>query len=114
VSEQDPEAWWVALTEALRQVGGHLASVVAISVAGQQHGLVLVDHEGRSLRPAKLWNDTTSAPQAAALRSRLGDTQWAQRCGLVPVASFTITKLAWLPQTRTGGLRLHRPGDAAA
>jgi xylulokinase len=75
VSEQDPEAWWVALTEALRQVGGHLASVVAISVAGQQHGLVLVDHEGRSLRPAKLWNDTTSAPQAAALRSRLGDTQ---------------------------------------
>lgn len=54
--------------------------------------------EGRSLRPAKLWNDTTSAPQAAALRSRLGDTQWARRCGLVPIASFTITKLAWLAQ----------------
>jgi len=98
VSEQDPAAWWSALRDAMAQVRGHLADVVALSVAGQQHGLVVVDRDGSMLRPAKLWNDTTSAPQAAALRERLGAGEWASRCGVVPVASFTVTKLAWLAQ----------------
>lgn len=96
MSEQDPDDWWSALTQALTQVRGELDRVVAVSVAGQQHGLVVVDRDGQVIRPAKLWNDTTSAPQAAALCERLGAEAWASRCGLVPVASFTITKLAWL------------------
>ncbi len=96
VSEQDPACWWSALVEAMAQVRTHLDRVVAVSIAGQQHGLVIVDSDGTTIRPAKLWNDTTSAPHAAALRERLGAAGWASRCGLVPVASFTITKLAWL------------------
>ena len=96
VSEQEPEAWWDALTHALSQVREHLDRVVAISIAGQQHGFVPVDADGATIRPAKLWNDTTSAPQAAALRDAIGAAAWANRCGLVPVASFTITKLLWL------------------
>jgi xylulokinase len=98
VSEQDPAAWWAALTDALGQVGGQLDRVVGISVAGQQHGSVVLDDKGATIRPAKLWNDTTSAPQAAALRDRIGADTWARRCGLVPVASFTITKLGWLAE----------------
>ena len=46
VSEQDPVAWWAALAEAIGQLGDHRADVVAISVAGQQHGLVLLDVGG--------------------------------------------------------------------
>ena len=46
--------------------------VAAISVAGQQHGMVLLDHRGRALRPAKLWNDTESAPEAARMVAELG------------------------------------------
>lgn len=95
-SEQDPAAWWAALRAALRQVAGQLPAVAAVAVAGQQHGLVLVDEAGEPLRPAKLWNDTTSAPQARALVERLGGPVWAERAGSVPVASFTITKLAWV------------------
>jgi xylulokinase len=98
VSEQDPRPGGRALVNALAQVRAHLDRVVAMSVAGQQHGLVVVDAAGETIRPAKLWNDTTSAEQAAALRDRLGADEWATRCGLVPVASFTITKLAWLAE----------------
>jgi xylulokinase len=99
-SEQDPEAWWTALRTALGAalVDVDPGRVVALSVAGQQHGLVVVDGDGAVIRPAKLWNDTTSAPQAAALRDRIGAEAWAERCGLVPVASFTLTKLAWLAE----------------
>lgn len=102
VSEQDPVAWWVALTAAIAQIGDHRSDVVAISVAGQQHGLVLLDDDGRPLRPAKLWNDTTSAPQAARLVELLGAERWAAMTGSVPVAAFTITKLAWVAEHEPG------------
>mgnify|MGYP003135683675 CR=1 FL=1 len=98
VSEQDPRAWWAALVDAVAQLGDHRADVVAISVAGQQHGLVLLDAAGDPLRPAKLWNDTTSATQADRLVAEFGAEQWAQSIGSVPVASFTITKLAWVTE----------------
>ena len=96
VSEQHPEAWWAALAECFDHLSSHSQDVVAISVAGQQHGLVLLDEGGVALRPAKLWNDTTSAPQAQRLVVDYGAASWAQACGSVPVASFTITKLAWV------------------
>ena len=96
VSEQHPEAWWTALVECFAQMSDHRDDVVAISVAGQQHGLVLLDDNGVPLRPAKLWNDTTSAPQAERLLAEYGAARWARACGSVPVASFTITKLAWV------------------
>lgn len=95
-SEQDPESWWAALVDAVRQLGDLREHVVAVSVAGQQHGLVVADGHGHALRPAKLWNDTQSAPQATALTEALGASRWADECGSVPVAAFTVSKLAWL------------------
>ncbi len=92
-SEQAPDAWWHALSSLL---DGHANDVAAISVAGQQHGMVVLDEQRRVLRPAKLWNDTESAPQAQRLVDELGAAYWAEHTGSVPVASFTVTKLAWL------------------
>lgn len=95
-SEQDPRAWWDALVEAFAATGDARRDVVALSVAGQQHGLVVLGHDGAPLREAKLWNDTESAPQADRLVAAIGPAAWAAACGSVPVAAFTITKLAWL------------------
>ncbi|MCG5468431.1 xylulokinase [Micromonospora sp. LAH09] len=99
-TEVDPEAWWQALRSAADQAGG-LADVAAISVAGQQHGMVCLDEDGRVVRPALLWNDTRSADAAADLVEEAGGGAagrrfWAEAAGSVPVASFTITKLRWL------------------
>jgi len=93
-SEQDPAAWWDALEAAFAAAGS--PEVAAVSVAAQQHGLVVLGGRGEVLRPAKLWNDTESTPQAAALRRAWGPRVWARRVGSVPVPSFTVTKLAWL------------------
>ncbi len=95
-SEQDPEAWWTALRAAT--AGLPRMEIAAVAVAAQQMGLVALDAAGRVVRPAKLWNDTESAPQARRLVEALGAEAWAQACGSVPVASFTITKLAWLKE----------------
>ena len=91
----DPEAWWTALNAALAEAGG-LDDVAAWAIGGQQHGMVALDAEGRVIRDALLWNDTRSADAAAELVAEFGAEQLAARTGLVPVASFTITKLRWL------------------
>jgi len=96
-TEVDPEAWWQALQQAIAQAGG-LDDVAALSVGGQQHGLVALDADGRVIRDALLWNDTRSAAAAAALVDELGVEAWAQATGSVPVASFTVTKLRWLAE----------------
>lgn len=102
VSEQDPWDWWgalhAALAAALAAAGLPPTAVDAVSVAAQCHGLVLLDAAGAPLRPAKLWNDTTSSPQAAALVGALGAARWAAAVGSVPTAAFTITKLAWVAE----------------
>ncbi len=110
-TEVDPQAWWDALQDALAQAGG-LADVAALSVGGQQHGMVCLDETGEVVRPALLWNDTRSAGAATDLIAELGDGDeqagrqaWADAVGLVPVASFTITKLRWLAR--------HEPENAA-
>ena len=100
VSEQDPEGWWAAfgqaLSGALAEAGAPPTEVRAISVAAQCHGLVALDRGGAVVRPAKLWNDTTSAPQMSRLVERMPAEEWARRTGSVPTAAFTISKLAWL------------------
>ena len=60
--------------------------------------MVALDERNGVIRPAKLWNDTESAPDGVWLIGQLpgGRQAWAEACGLVPVASFTITKLSWL------------------
>jgi xylulokinase len=93
--EVDPAAWWSALQTAIADAGG-LDDVEAIAIAGQQHGMVVLDADGRVIRPALLWNDTRSASAARDLTSEVGPAEYARRTGLVPVASFTGTKLRWL------------------
>lgn len=102
-TEVHPDRWW----EALEQVtaGGVLDGVSAISVGGQQHGMVCLDEDQQVVRPALLWNDTRSAPDALDLVDELGGPQaWADATGVVPVAAITVTKLRWLARHEPGHL----------
>ena len=97
-SEQDPTSWWSAFEEAWSAAGD--PTVDAISVGGQQHGMVALDADDRAVHPAKLWNDTESDPDVTWLIDQLGSPEaWAEAIGSVPVAAFTITKLSWLHRT---------------
>lgn len=110
-TEVDPEHWWTALQAAIAQAGG-LADVEALAIAGQQHGMVALDERGEVIRPALLWNDVRSADAATALIRELGDgdheagaRRWAADVGLVPQASFTVTKLRWLADAEPDNAR---------
>lgn len=98
VSEQLPVAWWDALRIAVRMAMAESGRVrvLGISVGAQCHGLIALDSEDRVLRPAKLWNDTTSAAHADALLRMHGPAWWAREIGLSPSAAITISKLLWV------------------
>ena len=101
-SEQDPADWWRAFERAfagaVAAAGVRAGDVAGLSVAAQCHGLVPLDADGTVIRPAKLWNDTTSAPQLNRLRERIGVQNWIEAVGSLPTAAFTIAKLAWLAE----------------
>ncbi|MGW4161512.1 FGGY family carbohydrate kinase [Streptomyces sp. NPDC004788] len=83
---------------------GWAGRAAAVSIAGQQHGLVTLDAAGAPVRPALLWNDVRSAPQAAGLRAAFGPAEIVRRTGSLPTAAFTAAKWAWL--------RTHEPASA--
>lgn len=99
----DPAAWVSALDSAME---GLLDGVEAMSIAGQQHGMVVLDEAGEVIRPALLWNDTRSAPDATALVDELGGPEaWASAVGSVPVAAFTVSKVRWLARNEPENAR---------
>ena len=94
-TQVDPAEWFRAWE--IASADGLLEGVEAISVGGQQHGMVLLDGAGDVVHPAVLWNDTSSADATLELISELGGPEaWAKATGSVPVPSFTITKLRWV------------------
>ncbi len=95
-SEQHPSAWWRAFEQACARADVRWTDVDAVAVAAQQHGMVVLDAHDEVVRPAKLWNDTESAPDSVWLLGRRSAREWAEACGSVPLAAFTITKLSWL------------------
>jgi xylulokinase len=101
-SEQDPEEWWTASCAAIRSVlsesGAGGESVAAIGLTGQMHGLVLLDAEGKVLRPAILWNDQRTAAQCDEIRSRLGKDRLIQITGNDALTGFTAPKILWVQQ----------------
>jgi xylulokinase len=107
--EQDP-GWWTAATatavrEALAAAGP--VEVAGIAVSGQQHGLVALDAADRPVRPAKLWNDTSTAPECAALTVAMGGVEAVHAAtGNIFLSGYTAPKIAWL--------RAHEPAAYAA
>jgi len=104
-TEVEPQHWLNGLHTAFAEAGG-VSDVEAISIAGQQHGMVALDSAGEVIRPALLWNDTRSAKEADDLNHEVGgDAEMARKVGSKLVASFTASKLRWMAD--------HEPENAA-
>ncbi len=95
-TEVEPHHWLNGLNTAFAEAGG-VSDVGAISIAGQQHGMVALDSAGEVIRPALLWNDTRSAKEADDLNHEVGGAaEMSRKVGSKLVASFTASKLRWM------------------
>lgn len=105
-SEQDPSDWDAAMLATLRTLDrtNSLDSIVGISFTAGTHTAVLMDEHGKTLRPAILWSDQRSGPQAAQLNVQLG-SRLLDIGHNRAAATWTLPQLAWLKQ--------HEPDIAA-
>ena len=87
-----------AIRSVLQQAGLGGESVAAVGLTGQMHGLVLLDENGRVLRPAILWNDQRTQPQCDEIHRRIGRERFIQITGNVALTGFTAPKILWVQQ----------------
>ncbi len=99
-SEQDPELWWTATQQAIKQTlasaGVAGSEVAAIGLTGQMHGLVLLDSRGEVIRPAILWNDQRTGAECDEIRRRVGKQRLVAVTGNDALTGFTAPKLLWV------------------
>jgi len=97
-SEQDPEAWWLALLDAVDRLKAMhpaaLAAVQGIGLCGQMHGAVLLDAAGTVLRPCILWNDARAIAECRELE--LAFPALHQVTGNLAMPGLTAPKLLWV------------------
>lgn len=99
-SEQDPEEWWQAMQRSIRTLletsGITGESIAAIGLTGQMHGLVMLDRDGKVLRPAMLWNDQRTAAECDLIREKVGKERLIQITGNDALTGFTAPKILWV------------------
>ena len=99
-SEQDPALWWTGAAKAIRSVLDETRvrgdDVAAVGLAGQMHGLVLLDARNEVLRPAILWNDQRTAAECDSIRSAVGPERLIAITGNDALTGFTAPKIVWV------------------
>lgn len=106
--EQHPGDWVAALETVIASVASQIDRnrVRGIGVSGQQHGFVPLDAKGRVIRPAKLWCDTSTAPECALLTKRLGGPKAViRKTGMPFLPGYTAPKILWLKRHEPASFR---------
>lgn len=99
-TEQNPEDWWKATVDGLRELlkNADKAAVKGISFGGQMHGLVVLDKGGNVIRPCILWNDGRTEKQTEYLNEIIGKDKLSEYTGNIAFAGFTAPKILWLKE----------------
>src|SRR5699024_1346198 len=94
-SEMDPEIWYDAAIESLDYLLHNEAGkkVSGISFSGQMHGLVTIDENGDSIRPAILWNDTRNTKQVKQILDSVTLDNLLENTSNTVLEGFTLPKL---------------------
>lgn len=114
--EQDPDSWWDAFVGVCRALAEKvdLGAVEAVGLSGQTHGVVLVDAQGRPVRPCLTWADKRARAESEYLQGVIGDRVRSIASNELD-PTFSLPKLAWLaghePMSLSATERLVLPKD---
>ena len=99
-AEQDPECWWQAARETIRQVIGESgvapAQIRGLGISGQMHGLVLLDENGQVLRKAILWCDGRTQQECDEITRIVGRERLIRITANPALTGFTAGKVLWV------------------
>lgn len=104
-AEQVPDAWWEACVKTIREVlsvsGAEPADIAGIGIAGQMHGLVMLDADGTVLRNCILWCDGRTGAECAEITRLVGPSRLIQVTANPALTGFTAGKILWVKKHET-------------
>lgn len=120
-AEQDPEMWWsnlvLATSEILSKARVPKESIRSIGISYQMHGLVIVDKDGKVLRPSIIWCDSRAVDIGRKAFKKIGKKRCLDTLLNSP-GNFTASKLRWVKENEPSLYqRIHKfmlPGDYIA
>ena len=71
-AEQDPEDWYNAVYETLKDVSEGIDGICGIGLSGQMHGLVMLDKDGKVIRPSIIWCDQRTGKECDEITELVG------------------------------------------
>jgi len=99
-AEQHPEDWWRAccavIPKAMQHGGLKPDDIACIGFSGQMHGAVLLEEQGKVVRPALIWCDVRTNRQCRELTEKIGAAQLIQATCNPALVNFTLPKLMWV------------------
>lgn len=97
-SEQNPSDWVRGTLSALNEItrGLDRSLIKGIGVAGQMHGLVILDENDEVIRPAILWNDGRTEKEVEYLNFTVGKEKLSEYTANIAFAGFTAPKILWV------------------
>lgn len=97
-SEQSPVLWWDAFKKGIKELTKNISpdDIASIGVAGQMHGLVILDENDKVIRPAILWNDGRTHKETEYLNTVIGKEKLSELTANIAFAGFTAPKILWI------------------
>ncbi len=118
-AEQKPDLWWKHTEKAIALLAKQhpLSDVNAIGIGYQMHGLVLLDADGKSVRPSIIWCDSRAVELGRQAEAAIGQ-ETIESTILNSPGNFTASKWAWVkehePKVLAKAVTAMLPGDYIA
>jgi xylulokinase len=99
--EVDPEHYWTPIVKSVRRLlenwRGDPERIAAVSVSSHTETVIPMTHDGRPARPALVWMDNRSQPEAEELRDQFGSQRVLETGGQPDITPlWPVTKFRWL------------------
>ena len=98
-AEQDPEAWWQAVCQALKKLwdrgGVRPEEIACIGVDGQSWSAIPIDRDGRCLANTPIWMDFRSQDICDRINERVGKDRIFELAGNSLTPNYTTPKVIW-------------------
>lgn len=98
-SEQNPQDWWNAVVQTVRQVcrDAEIAKdIMAISLSTQGGTMVPVDSDFAPVRPAIVWNDTRCDCESQCFSEQFGDGTIYRKTGWALAPGQNLMQIRWM------------------
>lgn len=105
--EIDPDIWFQLVEEGLKKIikkKDLTDTIVALGITGQMHTAVFLDENGKSVRPAILWNDTRTKEMLPALKDKLLRIKQLENVKIVSTGS-PLANLVWVEKNEPSNFK---------